>query len=396
MQHSVSMLGATLATVSMLGMTWAQTPDAAPKAPGQSTPSTLEATDPASADGKRVAVDTKRAESAKREKGLASGRNFGDSLRKSERGSLSATEWCIDAFDAARLDRASSRGNSGRRARAYTPTEATIKYRLYGRWIDLWSGRLSDRPFDILARLEREALATVPSLGQEATLELLDRLAISAGVDRSAAQILLVQARQLSLTGDPADVARARRIHERIQSHFAGTPEAHRAARASWRGEHLSIGQTAPNFITRDHAGNEIRLSDFRGQVVVVHFWRRDAGREAEEQSLIELRDLVQRHWDTPFALIGVNGDSDRDIHRVRWIEHGVVWHEAFEPMSAMGARAAWKVDNWPSTFILDVDGVVHGITRPGSPIGRLVNPLVTRHVASLQDASDPDSQGAH
>ncbi|MFT5475085.1 MAG: hypothetical protein ACI8Y8_000414 [Planctomycetota bacterium] len=393
MQHYVSMLGATLATMSTLGLAWAQAPVAKQTVQGRSAPSPVQS-DRADRGGDRRLLQTPRddvpIEGAATEHAR---RTFARALRRSGRGSLSATEWCIEMFDTARSRRD---GPPGRRQRAYSAAEARTKLRLYDRWINLWSGRLGDRTFDILGHLEREARPPTDALGREVALGLLERLAASAGVDRSAAEILLVQARHLSRSDDPTDVARARQIHDRIRLRFVGSQAARMAARAIWRDENLAIGQPAPEFVTRDVAGNEIRLSDFRGQVVVIHFWRRETDHHEEDRSLDALRELVKRHWDTPFALIGVNGDSDRDNHRVRWVEHGVVWHEAYEPVNTEGARAAWKIDDWPSTIIVDTEGMVHGLAHPGSPIARLVDPLVTRHVASLQDANDPDSQGAH
>lgn len=37
--------------------------------------------------------------------------------------------------------------------------------------------------------------------------------------------------------------------------------------------EKLSIGSTAPDIVGTDHDGKEFKLSDYRGQVVLVHFW---------------------------------------------------------------------------------------------------------------------------
>ena len=77
--------------------------------------------------------------------------------------------------------------------------------------------------------------------------------------------VLLATAGILARSSDPDDVAVARSIYQRVERRFAGTAAATAAKRAIWRSDHLSLGLVAPDFITHDHAGNEIRLSDFRG-----------------------------------------------------------------------------------------------------------------------------------
>ena len=37
--------------------------------------------------------------------------------------------------------------------------------------------------------------------------------------------------------------------------------------------EHLQIGMAAPDFTSKDQDGKELKLSDFRGKVVLLDFW---------------------------------------------------------------------------------------------------------------------------
>lgn len=37
----------------------------------------------------------------------------------------------------------------------------------------------------------------------------------------------------------------------------------------------LAVGDVAPDFSVKDHAGNEVRLSDYRGKTVVLWFYPR-------------------------------------------------------------------------------------------------------------------------
>ena len=37
----------------------------------------------------------------------------------------------------------------------------------------------------------------------------------------------------------------------------------------------LAVGDVAPDFSVKDHAGNEVRLGDYRGKTVVLWFYPR-------------------------------------------------------------------------------------------------------------------------
>ena len=37
----------------------------------------------------------------------------------------------------------------------------------------------------------------------------------------------------------------------------------------------LAVGDTAPDFLVKDHTGNKVKLSDYRGKTVVLWFYPR-------------------------------------------------------------------------------------------------------------------------
>jgi hypothetical protein len=76
--------------------------------------------------------------------------------------------------------------------------------------------------------------------------------------------------------GAPKNDARAKALTERLQKEFAATAYGRRAsdnAAAGPGGTGLNIGQSAPDFTTKDADGVEFKLSDYRGKVVVLDFW---------------------------------------------------------------------------------------------------------------------------
>ncbi|HEV3006331.1 MAG TPA: TlpA disulfide reductase family protein [Pirellulales bacterium] len=63
-----------------------------------------------------------------------------------------------------------------------------------------------------------------------------------------------------------------------------------------------------PDLTGEDLKGVPFKLSDFRGKVVLLHFW---AHWSAPRVGMFpHERSLVQRFAGRPFALVGVNGDE--------------------------------------------------------------------------------------
>jgi hypothetical protein len=69
------------------------------------------------------------------------------------------------------------------------------------------------------------------------------------------------------------DVKRARERFGQVVRDYPGTAAAGRAEGYLFELDHLQVGMRAPDFSGTDVAGKEIKLSDFRGRVVVVSFW---------------------------------------------------------------------------------------------------------------------------
>ena len=57
-------------------------------------------------------------------------------------------------------------------------------------------------------------------------------------------------------------------------------------------------------------------------------------------------RSLVKRLADKPFALIGVNSDSDLVKLKKRMEEESITWRR-------------WNVNGWPTIYVIDAQGVI-------------------------------------
>lgn len=73
--------------------------------------------------------------------------------------------------------------------------------------------------------------------------------------------------------GDDAKRKPALDLFRRISTEYKGEKAAELAAAYIFELENLQVGMKAPDFVGEDVNGKEIRLSQFRGQVVVIDFW---------------------------------------------------------------------------------------------------------------------------
>jgi hypothetical protein len=77
-------------------------------------------------------------------------------------------------------------------------------------------------------------------------------------------------------------------------------------------------------------------------------------------------RSLVQRMQDKdqPFALVGVNADRDRDQTKKRVEKDKINWRSFWDGGTPGGKDSgaiarAWKVEGFPTIYVLDADGVI-------------------------------------
>jgi RNA polymerase sigma factor (sigma-70 family) len=132
----------------------------------------------------------------------------------------------------------------------------------------------------------------------------------------------------------------------------------------------LRVGKPAPEIEGEDVDGQPLRLSDFRGKVVVVTFWADwcGSGRNQYEAE----RSLVQRMQGRPFALLGVNGDGDREKLRELIRAKGINWRSWWDGGGSANTPGPiarrYNVDGWPTLYVLDHRGVIrHKHLSPGT-----------------------------
>ena len=72
-------------------------------------------------------------------------------------------------------------------------------------------------------------------------------------------------------------------------------------------------------------------------------------------------RSLVKRMESKPFALIGVNSDTDRTDCKKKNTEEKITWRSFWNGKEGTQGpiSKAWEVQGWPTLYVIDHKGVV-------------------------------------
>ena len=90
-------------------------------------------------------------------------------------------------------------------------------------------------------------------------------------------------------------------------------------------------------------------------------------------------RSLVKRLKDEPFALVGVNSDSDLDELRPALERENITWRSFWNgPEGTQGPIAKrWNVRSWPTIYLLDQEGRIRFRDVRGEALDRAIHELL-------------------
>ncbi|MEQ1802102.1 MAG: TlpA disulfide reductase family protein [Gammaproteobacteria bacterium] len=115
-------------------------------------------------------------------------------------------------------------------------------------------------------------------------------------------------------------------------------------------------GQPAPDFVLKNAAGENLRLSEWRGDVVVLAFWADWCGRCSDQ--LQELARLQKQYGERGVRVVTVNIDADDRPAREAAARSGVlVLHD-----SEQSVARQYDLSNLPLTVLVDPHGKVRHV----------------------------------
>ena len=120
----------------------------------------------------------------------------------------------------------------------------------------------------------------------------------------------------------------------------------------------VGIRDEAPDFTLKSLDGNNLRLEEFRGKVVLINFWASWCGPCRQEMPLLDR--LHHRYEDTGFTVLGVNVEGDskpaQEIVDKTKVTFPVLIDEG-QKVSEL-----YDLEAMPSTIVIDRDGVIRYI----------------------------------
>ncbi|MFW5658417.1 MAG: thioredoxin-dependent thiol peroxidase [Bacteroidota bacterium] len=137
-------------------------------------------------------------------------------------------------------------------------------------------------------------------------------------------------------------------------------------------GTHLKKGDQAPEFTGKDQNGNEISLSDYKGDKLVLYFYPKDDTPGCTKEAC-NLRDNFQKLQDAGIKILGVSAD-DEASHQ-QFIEK----YELPFPLIAdtdkeiINKYGVWGEKNmygkkfegiFRTTFLIDEDSKIHHVFK--------------------------------
>jgi thiol-disulfide isomerase/thioredoxin len=119
---------------------------------------------------------------------------------------------------------------------------------------------------------------------------------------------------------------------------------------------HLSIGKSAPDIESTDLDGKKVKLSDYKGKVVVLDIWTTWC--PPCRAMIPHERELVKKLEGKPFVLVSVSGDDDKETVTKFIEKEPMPWTHWFNGPSG-GILEKWNVKFFPTIYVIDSKGTI-------------------------------------
>jgi len=120
----------------------------------------------------------------------------------------------------------------------------------------------------------------------------------------------------------------------------------------------------APDFTLKSNSGENLRLNEYRGQVVMLNFWASWCA--PCQQEMPHLAELHTTYASMGFQLLGINVDENIDDAKKALRKLNVPFPVLFDQENSIAEL--YNVDAMPTTIIIDKDGNIRHLHRGYKP----------------------------
>lgn len=126
----------------------------------------------------------------------------------------------------------------------------------------------------------------------------------------------------------------------------------------------IAVADAAPDFILKSRSGENVRLEELRGDVIMLNFWASWCG--PCRQEMPHMDDIQQEFGDYGFRVVAVNVDQNRaDAERFLAavpVDFTILWDETSQ------VSKLYDVQAMPTTVMIDRDGKARFLHRGYQP----------------------------
>ncbi len=126
----------------------------------------------------------------------------------------------------------------------------------------------------------------------------------------------------------------------------------------------VGLREEAPALTLKSLEGSNLRLEEYRGQVVLINFWASWCGPCRQEMPVLDR--LHHRYEDTGFAVLGVNVEGDPESARETVDKTQVTFPILLD--DGQKVSELYSLEAMPSTVVIDRDGVIRYIHHGYKP----------------------------
>jgi peroxiredoxin len=122
----------------------------------------------------------------------------------------------------------------------------------------------------------------------------------------------------------------------------------------------LDIGQLAPDFTLKSTQGENVNLSEQRGQIIVVNFWASWCGPCRKEMPMLE--SLHNKYNNLGVSVWGINVEQENQAGKDFLADLNLSFPIFFDSSNKIAAN--YQVEAMPTTVIIDRNGQVRHVFR--------------------------------